>query len=311
MAQITAALVKQLRDQTGAGMMDSKKALVEADGDMEAAIDWLRSKGLSAAAKKSGRAAADGLVGALVSADGKTGALIELNAETDFVARNEQFQEAVRSIATAALKTDGSLEALQNAPSPDGDGSIDAMIKRMVATIGENMTLRRTAQLSVGEGAVAAYMHSSVADGLGKIGVLVALESSASQDVLAEIGKKVAMHIAATSPQAASVDDLDPAIVEKEKVFLTEQARESGKPENIIENMIKGRIKKFYKEVVLLEQAFVMNPDQSVAEFIEAEGKTAGTSITLKAFQRISLGEGVEKKEEDFAAEVAAASGGA
>ena len=310
MAQITAALVKQLRDQTGAGMMDSKKALTETDGDMEAALDWLRSKGLSAAAKKSGRAAAEGLVAALVSDDGLTGTLIELNSETDFVARNEQFQAAARGIAAAALNAEGTLESLKAAPALEGEGAVEDMVTRLIATIGENMTLRRTSKLSVGKGSVAAYMHSAVADGLGKIGVLVALESDAGQDILTEIGKKVAMHIAATSPQSASVDDLDSAIVEKEKVFLTEQARESGKPENIIENMIKGRIKKFYKEVVLLEQSFVMNPDQTVAQYLEEESKSAGVEITLKGFSRFALGDGVEKKEEDFAAEVAAASGG-
>ena len=310
MAEITAALVKELRDSTGAGMMDAKKALVEAGGDMEAAVDWLRAKGLSKAAKKSGRTAADGLVAALVSEDSKTGTLVELNAETDFVARNEQFQAALRQIAETALTTDGSLDGLAGAPAPEGEGTVTDMITRMVATIGENMSLRRTAKLAVNEGAVAAYMHSAAADGLGKIGVLVALESAADADKLAEAGKKVAMHIAATSPAAATVDELDPALVEKEKTFLTEQARESGKPENIIENMIKGRIKKFYKEVVLAEQQFVMNPDQTVAEFLEEEGKAAGSEIKLAGFARFALGEGIEKKEEDFAAEVAAATGG-
>ena len=310
MAQITAALVKELRDSTGAGMMDAKKALVESDGDVEAAVDWLRAKGLSKAAKKSGRTAADGLVAAVVSDDGKTGTLVELNAETDFVARNEQFQEALRKIAAVALTTDGSTQGLAGAPAPEGDGNVDDMIKRMVATIGENMSLRRTAKLSVDSGSVTSYMHSPVVDGLGKIGVIVALESDAGADTLAEVGKKVAMHIAATSPAAATVEDLDPALVEKEKAFLTEQARESGKPENIIENMIKGRIKKFFKEVVLVEQQFVMNPDQTIAQFLEEEGKTAGSDINLAGFARYGLGEGIEKKEEDFAAEVAAATGG-
>ena len=310
MAQITAALVKELRDSTGAGMMDAKKALVESDGDIEAAVDWLRAKGLSKAAKKSGRTAADGLVAAVVSEDGKTGTLVELNAETDFVARNEQFQDALRKISAVALTTDGTTEGLAGAPAPEGEGTVDDMIKRMVATIGENMSLRRTSKLSVDTGAVTSYMHSPVVDGLGKIGVIVALESGADADKLSEVGKKVAMHIAATSPAASTVDDLDPALVEKEKTFLTEQARESGKPENIIENMIKGRIKKFFKEVVLVEQQFVMNPDQTVAQFLEEEGKTAGSEIKLAGFARYGLGEGIEKKEEDFAAEVAAATGG-
>jgi len=301
MAQITAALVKQLRDQTGAGMMDAKKALVESDGDTEAAVEWLRAKGLSKAAKKSGRTAADGLVAVQLSADGKTGTVVELNAETDFVARNEQFQNSLRDIAGVALTTDGSLEGLLGAASPDGDGTVEDMVKRMVATIGENMNVRRTAKLSVTEGAVATYIHNAETDGMGKVGVLVALEGSGD---LAEAGRKVAMHIAATSPAAATTDDLDPALVEKEKTFLTEQARESGKPENIIENMIKGRIKKFYKEVVLVEQDFVMNPDQSVGAFL------AETGATLKGFERFALGEGIEVEEDDFAAEVASLSKG-
>ena len=300
MAQITAALVKSLRDKTGAGMMDAKKALVESDGDTEAAIEWLRAKGLSKAAKKSGRTAADGLVAAILSEDGKTGALVELNAETDFVARNEQFQTSLRDIAGVALTTDGTLEGLLGAASPDGDGTVEDMVKRMVATIGENMNVRRTAKLSVSDGSVSAYIHNAETDGMGKVGVLVALEGSSD---LAEAGRKVAMHIAATSPAAATTDELDPALVEKEKTFLTEQARESGKPENIIENMIKGRIKKFYKEVVLVEQAFVMNPDQTVGAFI------AETGATLKGFSRFALGEGIEKEEDDFAAEVASMTG--
>ena len=300
MAQITAALVKELRDQTGAGMMDAKKALVESDGDKEAAVEWLRAKGLSKAAKKSGRTAADGLVAVRVSDDGKTGTVVELNAETDFVARNEQFQNSLREIADVALTTDGTLEGLLGAGSPDGDGTVEDMVKRMVATIGENMSVRRTEKLSVSEGAVATYIHNAETDGMGKVGVLVALEGAGD---LAEAGRKVAMHIAATSPAAATTAELDPALVEKEKTFLTEQARESGKPENIIENMIKGRIKKFYKEVVLVEQNFVMNPDQTVGQFI------ADTGATLKGFARFALGEGIEVEEDDFAAEVASMTG--
>lgn len=302
MAQITAALVKSLRDKTGAGMMDAKKALVESDGDTEAAIEWLRAKGLSKAAKKSGRTAADGLVAVSLSDDGKTGSVIELNAETDFVARNEQFQTALTQIAAVALDTAGDVDAVKAAPAPDGDGNVEDMVKRMVATIGENMTLRRSAKLSVTEGAIATYIHNAEAEGMGKVGVLVALEGAGSD--LAEAGKKVAMHIAATSPAALSVEDLDPALVEKEKNFLTEQARESGKPENIIENMIKGRIKKFYKEVVLVEQPFVMNPDQTVGEFVESTG------AKLTGFSLFKLGDGIEKEEADFAAEVAAATKG-
>lgn len=302
MAEITAALVKGLRDKTGAGMMDAKRALVESDGDMEAATDWLRAKGLSKADKKAGRTAADGLVAAKVSADGKTGALVELNAETDFVARNAQFQTALAQIAETALGTDGSTEAVAGAPAPDGDGTVEDMIKRLVATIGENMSLRRAAKLSVEKGAVASYIHNAEADGMGKVGVIVALEGDGD---LEEAGRKVAMHVAATMPAAATADEMDPALVEKEKSVLTEQARESGKPDNVIEKMIEGRMKKFFKEVVLVEQPFVMNPDQTVGEFITDSG------ATLKGFVRFTLGEGIEKAEDDFADEVAAFTKGA
>ena len=298
MADITAALVKDLRDRSGAGMMDAKKALVENDGNMEAAIDWLRAKGLSKAAKKSGRTAAEGLVAAVLSEDGKTGVLVELNVETDFVARNKTFQEALRKIAGIALDTDGTLAALEGAPSPDGDGTVKDMVTRLVASIGENMALRRTVKLSVENGRVASYIHSAEAPDMGKIGVLVALEGEGG-DKLSDAGRKVAMHVAATSPAAATVDELDPELVERERQVLTDQARESGKPDSVIEKMIEGRIKKFYKEVVLVEQAFVMNPDQSVGEFIESQGGE------LKAFSRFTLGEGIERETDDFAAEVA------
>ena len=294
MAQITAALVKSLRDRSGAGMMDAKKALVESDGDMEAAIDWLRAKGLSKAAKKSGRTAADGLVSAIVSDDGKTGALVELNAETDFVARNESFQSALTEISKIALTTDGSLEALTGAAAPDGDGNVEDFVKRLVATIGENMGIRRTAKLS-GE-AVASYIHGAEAPNMGKIGVLVALNGSGD---LPEAGRKVAMHVAATSPAASTVADLDPALVERERQVLTEQAQDSGKPAEVIEKMIEGRLRKFYKEVVLVEQAFVMNPDQTVAQFLKE------ANAELVGFTMFKLGEGIEKAEDDFAAEVA------
>ena len=303
MAQITAALVKDLRDRTGAGMMDAKKALVETDGDMEAASDWLRAKGLSKAAKKSGRTAADGLVAAVLSDDGKTGALVELNVETDFVARNEKFQSALSGIAKTALESDGTLEGVQNAKAPQGDGTVNDMITGLVATIGENMTLRRVAKLTADNGQVASYVHSPEAENMGKIGVLVALEGGDAAK-LADAGRKVAMHVAATSPASATTDDLDPALVEKERQILTEQARESGKPDNVIEKMIEGRLKKFYKEVVLVEQPFVMNPDQTVGEFLEEQG------ATLKGFVRFGLGEGVEKEEDDFAAEVASMTSG-
>lgn len=299
MAQITAALVKGLRDRTGAGMMDAKKALVESDGDMEAAIDWLRAKGLSKAAKKSGRTAADGLVAAIASSDGKTGALVELNAETDFVARNETFQTALKEIAAIALTTNGSVEALKEANAPDGEGSVHDMITRLVATIGENMTLRRATKIEADN--VATYIHNAEADGMGKLGVLVGLNGSGN---LEEAGRKVAMHVAATSPAAATVAELDQTLVEREKQVLTEQAEQSGKPANVIEKMIEGRIKKYYKEVVLVEQPFVMNPDQTVAAFL----KDAGAELV--GFHMFKLGDGIDKEEDDFAAEVASLTAG-
>ncbi|NBC19608.1 MAG: elongation factor Ts [Alphaproteobacteria bacterium] len=301
MAQITAALVKELREKTGAGMMDAKKALVESDGDMEAAVDWLRAKGLSKAAKKSGRTAADGLVAVAISPDGKSGAVVELNAETDFVARNAEFQSALSGIAHNALETDGSVEALKAAPAPQGEGTVDDMIKALVGKIGENMTLRRSEKL-VAQGAVASYVHNAEADGMGKVGVLVALDGSG--DELAETGRKVAMHIAATAPASATVDDLDAALVERERTVLTDEAKESGKPDNVIEKMIEGRMKKFYKEVVLVEQPFVMDPDMTVGKFLEDNG------AELKGFVRFALGEGLDKGEDDFAAEVEALSKG-
>ena len=304
MAQITAALVKDLREKTGAGMMDAKKALVENDGNVEAAIDWLRAKGLSKAAKKADRVAADGLVAAVVSADKKIGVLVELNAETDFVARNEGFQKSLVGFAEAALATDGTSEALLAAPAVEGEGTISDQITRLIATIGENITLRRVEKLESPEGVVTNYIHGAAADGLGRIGVLVALKGEASADELAEAGRKVAMHIAATSPAAATTDDLDPELVAREKQVLTEQARESGKPDNVIEKMIVGRLQKFYKEVVLVEQQFVMNPDETVAQFL------ASQKAELVGFKRVTLGEGIEKEESDFAAEVAAATKG-
>lgn len=305
MAAITAAAVKELRETTGAGMMDCKAALVETDGDMEAAIDYLRTKGLARAAKKASRVAAEGLVGLV--ADGKQAAMIELNSETDFVARNEQFQDLVMATAKSALDTDGSVEAVSAATLEGGSKNVEDSIKDAVATIGENMNLRRVVKLSVGEGAVATYVHSSVAPGLGKIGVLVALESTGSQEALTGIGRQVAMHIAATSPLALSVDDMDPAIVERERHVFSEQARESGKPENIIEKMVEGRIRKFFEESVLLNQAFVMNPDHTVAQAIKAAEDDAGAPIAMTGFALFKLGEGIEKEEADFAAEVAAA----
>lgn len=296
MAEITAALVKELREKTGAGMMDAKKALVENNGDQEAAIEWLRAKGLSKAAKKSDRAAAEGLVAVKISADGLTGAIVELNAETDFVARNEMFQKSLSGIADTALSVEGNVESVAGAPSPDGDGSVDDLIKRMIATIGENMTLRRVAKLTA-TGRVASYIHNAESPGMGKVGVLVALDGSGN---LEDAGRKVAMHIAATSPAAATTAELDPALVETEKRILTEQARESGKPDSVIEKMIVGRMQKFYKEVVLVEQPFIMDPDRTVGDFLKEQG------AVLKGFVHFKLGEGVAKAADNFADEVAA-----
>ncbi len=308
MAAITAAAVKELREATGAGMMDCKAALVETDGDMEAAIDYLRTKGLARAAKKASRVAAEGLVGLV--ADGKQAAMIELNSETDFVARNEQFQALVMDTAKTALGSDGTVEGVQGTTLSGGDKSVEDSIKDAVATIGENMNLRRVAKLSVDEGVVASYVHSSVAPGLGKIGVLVALKSSGNGEALAGVGRQVAMHVAATNPLSLSVDDMDPAVVERERHVFSEQARESGKPENIIEKMVEGRIRKFFEESVLLNQEFVMNPDVTVAQAIKDAEAEVGAPIEMTAFALFKLGDGIEKEEADFAAEVAAAAQG-
>ncbi|WP_346912209.1 translation elongation factor Ts [uncultured Roseibium sp.] len=302
---ITAAMVKELREKSGAGMMDCKTALTESGGDMEAAVDWLRTKGLAKAAKKAGRVAAEGLVG--VAAEGSKAAVIELNSETDFVARNEGFQDLVKNVAAVAVATDGTLDAV-NAATIGGKSVADA-ITDAIATIGENMTLRRTAMLSVSEGVVATYVHGAVTEGLGKIGVLVALESSGDKDKLNGLGRQIAMHVAATSPLALSTDELDPAVVEREKSVFSEQARESGKPENIIEKMVEGRLRKFYEEVTLVKQAFVIDPDKTVEQAVEAMAKELGTPVKLTGFVRFALGEGIEKEEQDFAAEVAAATG--
>ena len=289
---ITAKLVKELRDMTGAGMMDAKKALTETDGDMEAAIDWLRTKGLAKAAKKSGRTAAEGLVG--VAAEGGVAVAVEVNAETDFVAKNAEFQAMVAAITKAALGA-ADLDSLL-AADVEGKSVADTVTDK-IATIGENMTVRRMARL---EGdSVASYIHNAAAPGMGKIGVLVAMKGADNG-----IGHQVAMHVAAASPQSLSEADLDPAVVERERAVLSEQARESGKPENIIENMIKGRMKKFFEEVTLLNQKFVIDPDKTVAQ---AAGE-AGVEIT--GFARLEVGEGIEKKVEDFAAEVAKTIGG-
>ena len=310
MAEITAALVKDLRERTGAGMMDCKAALTENNGDMEASLDWLRAKGLSKAAKKTGRAAAEGLVAGLVSDDGKTGVLIELNAETDFVAKNDTFQAAARDIAKVALGVDG-VEAIVAAKTAKGE-TVGDLVTHLIATIGENMQLRRAVKVSVEQGAVALYLHNAQGEGVGKLGVLVGLEGAGDQAVLKEVGRKIALHVAGTPtpPLALTPADLDPAAVEKEKKFLTEQAMESGKPREIAEKMIEGRIRKWQEEVVLLKQPFVMNPDQTIEQLIAETAKQVGSPVSIKGFQRLMLGEGVEKAEGlDFAAEVASMPG--
>jgi len=310
MAEITAALVKDLREKTGVGMMDCKKALQENAGDMEASIDWLRAKGLSKAAKKADRAAAEGIVAIAVRKDGAgmTAAVIELNAETDFVARNELFQNAAKACARAALDVDG-VDAISAAKTADGE-VIGDMVTHLIATIGENMLLRRSARFVVVQGAVGAYTHNAVAPDLGKIGVLVALEGAGDQATLQELGRKIAMHVAATNPLSLSTDDLDQAAVERERAVFTEQALASGKPEGVVEKMVEGRIRKFYEEVVLLKQAFVMNPDQTIEQLVEAAGKELGSPVKVQGFVRLALGEGVEKKQDDFAAEVASMTSG-
>jgi len=304
MAEITAKMVKDLRDTTGAGMMDCKTALKETDGDMQAAVDWLRAKGFAKAAKKAGRTAADGLVG--MALEGTRGALVEVNAETDFVARNEQFQNMVAEISRLALKTGGDVDALAAQSYPGTDQTVSDYISEMIATIGENMRLRRAAYIEVSSGIVSGYMHNAVVPGMGKIGVIVGLESSGDQTKLEAIGKQLAMHIAATNPLAVDVDSLDPAVVDRERSILVEQARESGKPDNIIEKMVEGRLNKYYQEVVLMKQALVTDPDTTVEKAIKAAGEDAGGPIKIVGFERYALGEGIETEEEDFAAEVAA-----
>ena len=310
MAEITAALVKELREKSGAGMMDCKKALTENNGDVELAMDWLRTKGLSKAAKKSDRVAAEGLVAVALrdNGAGATGAAIELNSETDFVSRNELFQNAARKVAQTALGA-ADVDALVAAKSADGE-VVGDLITNLIATIGENMLVRRMARFEVANGVVAAYVHNAAAPDLGRIGVLVALESTASDKAaLSDLGRKIGMHIAATQPQSLSTDDLDPAAVERERAIFSEQAAASGKPESVIEKMVEGRIRKFYEEVVLLKQSFVMNPDQTIEQVLAEQSKTLGAPVSIKGFTRLALGEGVEKKQDDFAAEVASMTG--
>ncbi|ADM08576.1 elongation factor Ts [Parvularcula bermudensis HTCC2503] len=304
MADITAKMVKDLRDKTGAGMMDCKAALNETDGDMEQAVDWLRKKGLAKAAKKAGRTAADGLVAYAV--DGAKGAVVEVNSETDFVARNETFQKMVGDIAQVALSVDGDFGALTSADYPGAGKSVSDHIAEMVGQIGENLTLRRAAGLSVDEGTVVPYVHTQIADQAGKIVVLVALKSSGKGEALQSLGRQLAMHIAAARPLALNVAELDQEVVEREKSVLADQARASGKPENIIEKMVEGRLQKFYQESVLLEQIFVIDNERPVKTVVADAKAEVGAEVTLTGFVRFELGEGIAKEEEDFAAEVAA-----
>jgi elongation factor Ts len=306
MAEITAASVKELRERTGAGMMDCKKALAENNGDLEAAIDWLRAKGLSAAAKKSGRTAAEGLVG--VAVEGRKGALVEVNSETDFVAKNEQFQQFVGEVSKIVLKSGDDIEALKAASFPGG-GTVEEKLTENIATIGENQSLRRAATLQVGEGAVVSYVHNAAAPNMGKIGVLVALEGSAPAETLQSLGKQIAMHIAAANPLALNADELDQDLIERERGIASEKANESGKPAEIVAKMVEGSLNKFKKENALLSQLFVMDNKTPVADVVAAAAKEAGAPITLQGFKRFQLGEGIEKAQSDFAAEVAAAAG--
>ena len=303
MAEITASLVKELRDKTGAGMMDCKKALTETAGDLEAAVDWLRKKGLAAAAKKAGRVAAEGLVA--VAAAGNRGALLEVNAETDFVARNAQFQAFARAAAEQALAVGGDLARTGAATLPDG-GTVAERLTSLIATIGENMSLRRAAALTVPAGVVTSYVHNAAAPGLGKIGVLVALESSGDAETLSALGKQIAMHVAAANPSALDIGSVDPAALERERAILTEQAAASGKPAQVIEKMVEGRLRKFYEETVLLEQVYVVDGESRVKDVVAKAAKEIGAPVRLAGFLRYALGEGVEKKQDDFAAEVAA-----
>ena len=295
MAIITAALVKELRAKTGAGMMECKRALVETDGDIESAVDWLRKKGHAAAAKKAGRVAAEGLVA--VSIDGGRGAIVEVNAETDFVARNEQFQSLARNIAELALANDGDAERVLAAPFPGTGWTVAEELTQAIATIGENMNLRRAAALEVSPGVVAGYVHNAAAPGLGKIAVLIALRSEGDAEKLQAFGKQLAMHVAASGPQALDVDDLEPAAVERERAVLADQARATGKPENIIEKMVDGRMRKYYQDVVLLEQAFVIDPGVTVRKALAAAATEIGTPVEATGFVRFALGEGIEKAE--------------
>ena len=307
MAAVTAALVKQLRDQTGAGMMDCKAALTESAGDFEAAVDWLRKKGLAAAAKKAGRVASQGLVGLAVA--GRRGALVEVNSETDFVARNQDFQNLVRMVAELALETGGDLERLTAASVRGSGRTVADEIVQAIAVIGENINLRRSAVVEVADGVIGSYIHGALAPGLGTIGVLVGLQSAGDPERLAVLGKQLAMHVAAAKPEAVSVDRLDPTTIERERAIYAEQARASGKPDNIIDKIVEGRVRKFYEEAVLLEQAFVIDPDLKVGAAIDGVAEEIGSSIAVTEFVRFALGEGLSGPSANLAEEVAQLAG--
>lgn len=304
MAEITAQMVKDLRERSGAGMMDCKKALNETAGDLETAVDWLRKKGLAAAAKKAGRVASEGLVA--TSLHGKVGAVAEINSETDFVARNEQFQNFSKTIADLVAKNKFDITTILTATYPGKSHTVSDELTSMIATIGENMSIRRAQFFEVSQGVVTSYIHNAIADGLGKIGVLVALESVGDASKLEQLGRQLAMHIAAARPEALDIASVDSANLDREKDVLVAQAKASGKPEAIIEKMVEGRIRKYYEEVVLLEQVFVIDGETRIKDVVAKMAKELGTDVTLKAFARFELGEGIEKEEKDFAAEVAA-----
>ena len=304
---VTANQVKELREATGVGMMDCKKALEETGGDMNAAIDWLRTRGLAKAAKKAGRVAAEGLVG--ISIDGNRASIVEVNSETDFVARNDQFQGIVGSVAKLALDAKGSIEKLAEMPFPGTGRSVAAELTDAIAKIGENMNLRRSSVIEVKDGVIGSYVHNTVKPGMGKLGVIVGIESTGDKAVLAGLGKQLAMHIANTNPLSVSPDDIDPAIVAKEREIFAEQAKESGKPADVIAKMVEGRVRKFYEESTLLAQTFVIDGESKVKDIVAKAEKEAGAPIKVTKFVRYALGEGIEKAETDFAAEVAATSG--
>ena len=304
---LSASTIKELREKSGAGMMDCKKALTETDGNMEEAIDWLRKQGLSAVAKKSGRVAAEGLIG--VTIKNNSGAMVEINSETDFVARNELFQNFVKTCSTLVLSTKNDIEALQELPFPNSDRTVNEELANNIATIGENMNIRRVEFLEVSEGILVSYVHNNVADGLGRLGVLVALESKAEKNNLLETGKQVAMHIAATSPKSLNIEDLDPQIVEREREVLIDQAMASGKPKEIAEKMVQGRMNKFYQEVVLNEQVFVVDGETKIKDLIKKLSSDINHDVKIKGFKILKLGDGIEVGESNFAADVAATAG--